>query len=349
MEHQKLPIIGGTFLALSPTQLSVTLETQLDTPLAADLDPTNLFVFNKDTPDYSPFLNVTLPKLHVNHKTPVKITNQTVTVTNQTELVKWFDHIFDDEKTEISVKGKTTVHLGALHMGANIDKSIEVSALNYLNGFGITGLQLLIPPQEDGTNIKGTLSLPNAGVLTLGLGNLTLDLFSGDFKLGYVKLYDVLLPPGNNTRHFDGKFNIDELIPNFGVILDSQSAALAEGNVRLRATGSSATINGVHIGYLEEVLGKKKLVADVPVIKLLSDVISSFTSGGASLTDLLGDTFGNSTFIEGLLSHWNTTTSGSDNTNSTKMVRSPYGSRTIKAPATKSLLKMGLKLALAKL
>ncbi|KAI0395313.1 hypothetical protein F5Y17DRAFT_203434 [Xylariaceae sp. FL0594] len=354
VEHQKLPIIGGTFLALSPTTLSVTLETQLDTPLPADLDPTNLFVFNKDAPVYSPFINLTLPKQHVNHKTTVRVMNQTVTVLNQTELVRWFDHIFDDQVADISVKGKTTVHLGALHMPATIDKTIEVGALNYLKGFTITDLQLIVPPEENGNNIKGTLNLPNAGVLTLGLGNLTLDLYSGDFKLGYVNLYDVLLPPGNNSRAFDGKLNTADLLPNFGVILDSQSDALAEGNVRLRATGSSATINGVHIGYLEEVLGKKKLIADVPVFKLLGDVISGFTGGqaGGSLTNLFGDTFGNSTFIEGLLSHWNNTTpSGGSNTKSTKMARSPsrYESRTIKAPATKSLLKMGLKLALAKL
>ena len=91
MNSQKLPIMRGTFQALSPTELSVTLDTQLDTPLAADLDPTTLFVYNKDTPEYSPFLNVTLPKLHANHKTPVLVTNQTVKVTNETELVKWFD------------------------------------------------------------------------------------------------------------------------------------------------------------------------------------------------------------------------------------------------------------------
>ncbi|KAI0406727.1 hypothetical protein F4802DRAFT_93113 [Xylaria palmicola] len=352
VEHQKLPIMSGAFQALSPTELSVTLETELNTPLAADLDPTILFVYNKDTPDYTPFINITLPKLHADGKTPVVVTNQTVRVINETELVKWFDQVFDLPKADLSVKGKTTVHLGALHMGANIDKTIEAGALNYLDGFGITSLRLIYPPLPSGTNIKGVLNLPNAGVLTLGLGNLTLNLFAGDVKLGFVNIYDVVLPPGNNSRAFDGQLYLKELVPNIGTILDSQTEALSNGNIQLRATGNATMVNGVHIGYIEKVLNKKNLVFNTPVIKLLGDVISSFAGDGdASLADLLGDTFGNSTFIEGLLDHWNTPAI----TNGTglpprKIGRAtPYGSRTIKAPATKSLLKMGLKMALAKL
>ncbi|KAI0911493.1 hypothetical protein F4823DRAFT_585991 [Ustulina deusta] len=352
VNSQKLPLMSGSFQALSPTQLSVSLETELNTPIAADLDPTTLFVYNKDTPDYSPFINVTLPKIHANHKTPVMVTNQTVTVTNETELVKWIDRIFDQPKTDLSVKGKATVHLGALKMKANIGKTITAASLNYLEGFGITSLRLIFPAMGDGTNIKGTLSLPNAGILTLGLGNLTLDLFSGDTKLGFVNIYDVILPPGNNTRNFDGQLYLTELIPNLGAILDSQSAALADGNIELTAIGNSTMVNGVHIGYIEQVLNKKSLVSTVSVVNLISDLISSFSGdGNVSLADLLGDTIGNSTFIEGLLDHWNSRTTNPKGTGSTtKIGRStPHGSRTIKAPATKSLLKMGLKMALAKL
>ncbi|KAI0506765.1 hypothetical protein F5B22DRAFT_639005 [Xylaria bambusicola] len=351
VNSQKLPIKTGVLQVVSPTQLYVTLETELDTPLAATLDPATLFVYNKDTADYSPFINITLPKIHANHKTPVTVTNQTVSVTNHTELVKWFDRIFDQPETDLTVKGKATVRLGALHMQSNIDKTIKISSLNGLDGFSIASLRLIYPAMEDGTNIKGTLNLPNAGIITLGLGNLTFDLFSGDIKLGYIDIYDVTLPHGNNTRAFTGQLYLNELVPNLGAILDSQSKALADGNIQLRTTGNATRVNGVRIPYIEEVLNNKNLIATVPVIKLVSDVISSFSGNNVSLSELLGDTVGNSTFIEGLLGHWNST---STNTNGTalpmKLGRStPHGSRTIKAPATKSLLKMGLKLALAKL
>ncbi|KAI0097633.1 hypothetical protein GGR51DRAFT_566355 [Nemania sp. FL0031] len=347
---QKLPIMGGTFQAMTPTSLAVSLMTELDTMIAANLDPTNLDVYNKDTPDFSPFINVTLPKVHVYHKTPVMITNQTVEVKNETELVKWFDQVFEQPTVKLSVKGKTTVHLGALKTTATVQKTLEVAALNGLEGFGISTLQLIYPAREDGANIKGTISLPNSGVLTLGLGNLTFNVFSGDIKLGYINIYDVTLPPGNNTRDFDGQLYLTELLPNLGAILDTQAGPLADGNIELTATGNATMVNGMHIGYVEQVLNKKSLVTTMPVVKLLGDVIGSFTSSNVSLSDLLGDTFGNSTFIEGLLGHWNSTTSTNATTSSLKIGRStPYGSRTIKAPATKGLLKMGLKLALAKL
>ncbi|KAI1125006.1 hypothetical protein F5Y10DRAFT_18449 [Nemania abortiva] len=350
VNSQKLPVMGGVFQALSPTSLSVSLETQLDTMIAADLDPTTLQLYNKDTPDFSPFLNVTLPKIHVYHKTPVMVTNQTVTVTNETELVKWFDQVFEQPTVKLSIKGKTEVHLGALKTYPTIQKTLEVASLNGLSGFGISTLQLIYPALEDGTNIKGTISLPNSGALTLGLGNLTFNVLSGDIKLGYINIYDVTLPPGNNTRDFNGRLYLTELIPNLGAILDSQAGPLADGNIELLATGNATMVNGMHIGYVEQVLNKKTLVATIPVIKLLGDVIGSFTgNANASLSDLLGDTFGNSTFIEGLLDHWNSTSTNAT-TSTLKIGRStPYGSRTIKAPATKGLLKMGLKLALAKL
>ncbi|KAI1180023.1 hypothetical protein F4777DRAFT_530703 [Nemania sp. FL0916] len=352
VSSQKLPVLAGEFQALSPTELLVSLQTQLDTPLPADLDPTVLSVYNKDTPDYSPFLNVELPKIHANHKTPVMVTNQTVKVANETELVKWFNQVFDLPSVKLSVKGKPHIHLGALKMTANIDKTIEAKSLNNLNGFGITSLRLIYPPLEDGTNIKGDLNLPNAGVLTLGLGNLTLNLFSGDVKLGFVNINDVTLPPGNNSRAYYGQLYLKELVPNLGAILDSQSGPLGEGNVELRATGNATIVNGQHIGYVEQVLNNKSLIATVPVFKLVADLISSFSPGGnASLSDLLGDTVGNSTFIEGLLQHWNQTAMANGTEMAHKMMaRSTLReSRTIKAPATKNLLKLGLKMALAKL
>ncbi|KAI8625281.1 hypothetical protein F5Y19DRAFT_271841 [Xylariaceae sp. FL1651] len=352
VNDQKFPVLGGTFQAISPTQLNISLQTQLNTPLAADLDPTVLYLYNKDTPEYSPFLNITLPKLHVNHKTPVGVMEQTATVTNETELVRWFSDVFDEPSVKISVKGSAHVHLGALHSTAHIDKTIEAGALNHLAGFGITDLKLVFPALENGTNMRGSLSLPNSGVLTLGLGNISFNLFSGDVRLGLIHIYDAILPPGNNTRSFDGELYLNELVPNLGVILDSQASALADGNLQLNVTGNATIVNGMHIGYVEQVLNNKMLTLTLPVIKLLGDVIGSFSgNSNASLTDLLGDTIGNSTFIEGLLNHWNSTTTAANSTGSAvKMGRStPYGSRTIKAPATKSLLKMGLKLALAKL
>lgn len=47
--------------------------------------------------------------------------------------------------TSFSFRASTTLHLGALKVPINIDKSVTVPALNQLKGFGLNSLQILVP------------------------------------------------------------------------------------------------------------------------------------------------------------------------------------------------------------
>ena len=181
--------------------------------------------------------------------------------------------------------------------------------LNYLNGFAVSKLDLMLPPDKEGNNIKGTLDLPNAGVLTLGLGSLTLTLKSGDIKLGSVYVPDVVLKPGNNTCSFTGNLNLKTLINNLGAILTQQADALNNGYIELNTTGDSSIVDGKHITYLEKVLQTKTLTAKIPVISLLADVIQAFVGGKGqgSLKDIIGDVFGNTTLLDQILQNFNQT------------------------------------------
>ncbi|KAI1342713.1 hypothetical protein F5Y15DRAFT_313206 [Xylariaceae sp. FL0016] len=357
VKSQALPVNGGAFIVVSPTELNVSLSTELDTPLPAVIDPTTLFLYNKDTPDYSPFLNITLPKQHVDGKTEVNVDGQIVQITNETELIKWFNNVWDLPQTELSVKGKSKVHLGALKSTANIKKTVEVSSLNQLSGFGIEELRLMLPPDENGNNIKGTLNLPNWGALTLGLGDISLNLMSGGVRIGLITVHDVSIPPGNNTRDFDGQLFLGTFVKNIGAILTSQADALSDGNIQIDATGNQTVVNGQRIPFVEAILNNKRVTSYVPVVQLLSDLISSFTGSGTSisLTNLVSDVFGNSTFIEEVMSNWNTTESTTSNSNSTtsaKLRRSPIPmqklSKGLGGPAALSLLKLAARMGVAK-
>lgn len=305
IKSQKLPINSGSIRAVSPTEIEFTLSTSLDSPLPAKIDAMDLSLFNKDTPDYSPFLTLGLPKSSVSKNTEIHVTKQMVTVENHTELVSWFNDIFDLPEAEVSVNGKPVVHLSSLTYKPTLKKTIKLPALNYLEGFGIIDLSFMIPAAEDGTNMKGHLNLPNAGILTLDLGNLTLNMLSGDAKLGLVNVYNVALKPGNNSFDFDGEFYFKELVPNLATILDSQKDALGNGYIELNATGNATVVNGQHIKYVEEVLNKKTLRATIPVITLLTDVIGGVLNGdSSSVYSLVGEVFGNSTLLEKALGHF---------------------------------------------
>lgn len=341
MDDQALPIKGGAFLALSPTQLMVSLETSLNTPLPAKIDPLTLFLYNKETPEFSPFLNLTLPEQHVDGETAIVVTNQTVTITNQTELVTWFDSVFDQPKVKLSCRGDGVVRLGALKSETHLEKTVEVSSLNQLNGFTIQELRLLMPAEDNGDNVRGTLNLPNWGDLTLGLGNLTLNVLSGDILLGYLTVYDVLLPPGNNTRDFSGRLFLDELAPNLGRIFENTAEALAEGMVRIDVTGKETLVNGQHIDFIETILNNKRIESRVPVVKLLADVLNSFTDGGdvSSLLDLVGTTFGNATLLAQALDHW-----GPNATVAAATKRAPALPPRRVGPSALTMFKLGMKM-----
>lgn len=291
----------------------LSLNTSLNTPLPVTIDELPLYLYNKNTTPFTPFVTLTLASQRVSGDTPAVITNQTVEVGNKTELVKWFNSVFDQDDVELSVRADPTIHLGALKSTPRLDKTITLPGLNSLKGFGIRDLTVMLPPR-DGNNIKGNLNLPNPGILALDIGNLSLNLFSGTTRLGLVTLYDLTLPSGNNTRYFDGNIFLDAIVPNLGAILASQAAPLGRGVIELNATGNATIVNGQHIDYLEEVLNAKKLTFSISIVTLISEFLSGLvnsgsggTGTGSSIIDVLGDVLGNSTFLTNAIDHWNLT------------------------------------------
>lgn len=295
-----LPINGGAFLANTPTTAIVSIDTVLSIPsgIKATLDPLTLYLYNKNTTVFSPFLGVDLDKTYLDGNTAVNVTNKLVNIINQTEMESWFEGVIQNVKTPISVKGDTTVHFGALKAHVNIDKTEEVPTLNGLTGFDFSGLQLVLPADANGTNFSGNITIPNYSPLAIGLGNLTLNILSGSILIGNVYLQDVVAPPGNTTMMFTGEIFFSDIISNIGPIISSQATAIRDGNLNISASGNSSIINGQHIGYVENVLNKQHLSAEIPIIQLIAQVAGSLLSGNDSLGELgslLGGLLGNLT------------------------------------------------------
>ncbi|CAG9990073.1 unnamed protein product [Clonostachys byssicola] len=340
LNGQKLPIDGGALQALSPTHVNMSLLTSLNTPLGVKLDPVDLYLYNKETNPVSPFFKLRLPELHINHRTDVIVTNQTLLVTNETELLIWFNQFFDRPKVELSLKGDPNIFLGILSYKRHLDKAIEVPSLNYLDGFGLVDLDFMLRSNDTKFNMKGNLNIPNSGALSLGLGNLTFNLESGPTRLGLVHLYDVQLRPGNNTVPFDGNFFFDELVPNLSEVLDSQKEWLSNGYFKFNATGNSTIVNGQHIKYIEGVLNQKHIGFTVPVVSLLSDVIGGLLGvDQGSLLNIFGGALGNSTLFEQLLGHWGDGNQATNNTTTRSILKRGKGKR----PWMYNLLKLGLR------
>ncbi|SPJ73371.1 uncharacterized protein FTOL_03101 [Fusarium torulosum] len=315
LNGQKLPIDGGALQVMSPTEVNMSIITSLDTPIAATLKPVDLYLYNKETTPFSSFLKLHLPEQHLNHKSDVIVTNQTLKVTNETELTRWFNLFFDQPDVELSLEGKPEVHLGALKYHRNLKSTIEIKSLTYLNGFALKDLQFdLASNRTSKYNMKGNLNIPNSGVLRLGLGDLQFNVMTGETRLGLISLPDLQLWPGNNSVPFEGNFFFDQLVPNLSEILDSQKGALSNGYMEFNATGNSTTVNGEHIKYIEGVLNHKHIRFTFPVISLLGDVLGGLLDADqGSLLDIFGGAVGNSTLLEHVLGHWDGGDEGTPN------------------------------------
>ncbi|KAH6842191.1 hypothetical protein B0I37DRAFT_329378 [Chaetomium sp. MPI-CAGE-AT-0009] len=321
VDNQELPVKGGFLNFTAPTRLRIGLDTSLDTPLPVKLDPVSLSLLQPPSEGAgdigTPFLGLKMPEQHINHETEVIIPSQVVDVLDHAQLVAWFNEFFDKEVADLRLKADDlSAHLGALDYQVSLDKTIKVPGLNYLKGFGVSDMQFTIPPGRSGHNMKGHLNIPNAGVLTLGLGNVTFNVMAGDINLGLVYIYNLDLKPGNNTPPFEGDFYFDELVPNLAAFLETQRGALANGMIEFNATGNSTFHNGQRIRYVEGVLNRKHIPFAIPATTLLLDVLSGVLAGGTDgsglpLLDTLGDVMGNKTLFEQMLDHFGTQSIGS--------------------------------------
>jgi len=187
-----------------------------------------------------------------------------------------------------------------------------------LTGFDFTEAAVVFPPLQDGTNIKGTVILPNPSYVTFELGNVTLNMIVGGLIIGQGRIDNIVLKPGNNTVPIRATLAISKALQNLPTIIGSQVNALKNGNLEVSASGNSTIYNGQHIDYYEKVLNGLVVTGQVPIIQILLDSAKEFLGsdtgnlltgflGGLNLTNVFGA-------LDGLTG--NSSTSSNSNTSS---------------------------------
>lgn len=278
--------------------MKVALNTSLSTPLPVRVSNVTINLYNKDTEPYSPFVNLTITGQKLDGDTKTVVQQQTVIIVNESEIINWMGKVFDENEVDLSVRGNPTIYLGDLKSEPSLDKTIKLPGLRKLAGFGIKDLKVMLPPDKNGKNIKGTINIPNWGVFAFNFGNITFNLVSGELIIGQMTAYNVVLNVSNNTLNFDGQLYLYSLIKNLGPVLTSQSDALNSGQIELKFLGNRTVINGQQITFIEKVLNNRRLTTSMSVVTLVNGALNGFLGGGsASIVDVLGDIFGNNTFI----------------------------------------------------
>jgi hypothetical protein len=111
----------------------------------------------------------------------------------------------------------------------------------------------------------GTVYIPNPSVMTLDLGNVTMNLAIDSTPIGYALLPSLVLKPGNNTVPMQA--HVQPL-----VVYDLVSKKYKNAIVPLDVTGNSSVSNGVHLTYYEDAIKSNTVRVDLNVGPALAAV-----------------------------------------------------------------------------
>lgn len=154
--------------------------------------------------------------------------------------------------------------------------NINPSGLNRLAGLNITDVSILSGDKllADKSNLIAQVSIPNPSVMTLDLGNVTMNLGVDGKPIGYCLIPNVLLKPGPNT--FPLQSHVDQL-SILGLIQSKYKNAV----LPLQISGNSSVRNGEHLVYYEDAIKSNVINLDLNVGPALAAVGINVTSLGS--------------------------------------------------------------------
>lgn len=148
--------------------------------------------------------------------------------------------------------------------------------LNKLAGLNISDVRILAGDQilPDGSNLVGNVSVPNPSVMTLDLGNVTMNLGVDGKSIGYTLIKDMLLKPGDNK--FPIQSRVDQL-----TVLGLVTSTYKNGVLPLEIVGNSSIKDGQHLTYYEDAIKSNTVKLNLDVGPALAGIGINVTSLGS--------------------------------------------------------------------
>ncbi|KAL2850198.1 hypothetical protein BJY01DRAFT_261854 [Aspergillus pseudoustus] len=210
----------------------------------------------------SPFATVTVPDVVAKDGATMDI-QQWVELTNETTFTDFVITLLKEEYFGISVSGKPKLKLGALPtIDVSYKKDVTLKGLNNLKGLQVVELSL-DSGLDDGNNARGRVFIPNLSVMTLTMGNVTVNLSSNGTSLGRGTIPDLVLVPGNNTVDMVSKLNQEKLVQTLSQLPENTST------ISLTIAGNSSTYDGQDIPYLTAALSSTTFDMQLNLLELL--------------------------------------------------------------------------------
>ncbi|KAF2201457.1 hypothetical protein GQ43DRAFT_36958 [Delitschia confertaspora ATCC 74209] len=219
--------------------------------------------------DKEPFLYIDIPTVKADAETTITV-DQDVKFADLGRFTEYNEVVISSESFDVYLDGKTKIHQKGLKaITADYNKVITMKGLNGLKGLNITDLKVLDKPNSDGSNMEGNVFIPNPSVMTLYLGNVTMNLAVDGKAIGTSLLPELTLKPGDNNVPMLSTVNQTTVI---GLIY-GKDAKYKNAILPLTITGNSSVVGKDHLTYYETAIKGNKVNVDLNVGPALASIL----------------------------------------------------------------------------
>ncbi|KAI9679922.1 MAG: hypothetical protein M1817_004937 [Caeruleum heppii] len=246
----------------NPTSTSFRLQQEevlrSDSKYHPQLDSFNASLFLESTlPDIKPFAYVQVPAVKSTGEVSFTL-DQVVEIADLEQFTEYTKLVVDSEEYRLAIRGRPVLHQGSFpETTVDYNEVVTLKGLNKLAGFDVQEFEIKLRPEPDGANMVGKVFIPNPTIMTIEMGNVTLNLYiEGEF-IGTSLIQDLTLRPGDNV--VDMRSTTDRLI-----VLE-KLGQFEDGILPVDVIGNSSIYNGQHLTYYEDALSAntQRIMLDV--------------------------------------------------------------------------------------
>lgn len=225
----------------------------------------------------APFLHIDVPSTISEAVTPITV-EQDVKFDSLDAFSTYTKTVIASESFQVHLDGKPNIHLSGLPtMGVNYNKVVTMKGLNKLSGLNITDVKILSGTTganqvlSDGSNLVGNVTIPNPSVMTIDLGNVTMNLAVDGKAIGYSLIPNLVLKPGPNTLPIQS--TVDQL-----TVLGLVQSTYKDAILPIDIVGNSSISNGQHLTYYEDAIKSNTIRLNLNVGPALAGIGINITS-----------------------------------------------------------------------
>ncbi|KAL8948649.1 MAG: hypothetical protein Q9222_005181 [Ikaeria aurantiellina] len=199
-----------------------------------------------------PYAYVELPAVHATETATTHV-DQKVQITDVDAFADYTTQLLTKESVDLVVKdGPHERHVDiSIARHTPLLSLTRFSGLNGLAGFNVTSFTIKLTPDPDGTNMEGTVYIPNPSVMTIAMGNVTFNNYVDNEFIGISSLSDLVLKPGNNTVPMKSAVNQT-------FVIEKVVGTYKDGMLPVDIVGNSSVYDGQHLEYFEKALSSNR-------------------------------------------------------------------------------------------